>query len=122
MTARASGAFCSPPSPIPSAMGIMPRIIAPAVMSTGRNRVNPATSAATQELSPASIRWLANVTTRMLFAVVRPIPISVPISAGTLRCVCDRYNIHITPPNENGTASSTINGSSQLWKLMTRNR
>ena len=39
MTARASGAFCSPPSPTPSAIGIMPRIIAPAVMSTGRSRV-----------------------------------------------------------------------------------
>src|SRR5579864_2680654 len=42
MTGRASGAFCSPPSPTPNAMGIMPRIIAPAVINTGRNRVNPA--------------------------------------------------------------------------------
>ena len=39
MTARASGAFCSPPSPTPKAIGIMPRIIAPAVISTGRSRV-----------------------------------------------------------------------------------
>src|SRR6185437_2561590 len=39
MTARPSGAFCSPPSPIPRAMGIMPRTMAPAVISTGRRRV-----------------------------------------------------------------------------------
>src|SRR5229473_2283398 len=36
MTARPSGAFCSPPSPEPRAMGIIPMIIASAVISTGR--------------------------------------------------------------------------------------
>ena len=39
MTARPSGAFCSPPSPSPSAMGNMPMIIASAVIMTGRRRV-----------------------------------------------------------------------------------
>src|SRR5579859_1511876 len=122
ITARASGAFCSPPSPIPSAIGIMPRIMAPAVIRTGRRRVYPADIAATKESSPASMRWLANVTTRMLLAVVSPMHISVPINAGTLRWVCVRNSIHMTPPNAKGTAISTINGSIQLWKLMTRNR
>ena len=42
MTARPSGAFCSPPSPSPSAIGIMPMIMASAVISTGRKRVKPA--------------------------------------------------------------------------------
>ena len=42
MTARPSGAFCSPPSPEPKAMGIMPMIIASAVMITGLSRVAPA--------------------------------------------------------------------------------
>ena len=46
ITARPSGAFCSPPSPRPSAMGSIPRIIAMAVMMTGRSRVIPAASAA----------------------------------------------------------------------------
>ena len=36
MTARPSGAFCSPPSPSPSAIGTMPMIMASAVISTGR--------------------------------------------------------------------------------------
>ena len=42
MTARPSGAFCSPPSPSPSAIGTMPMIMARAVISTGRKRVKPA--------------------------------------------------------------------------------
>ncbi len=46
MTARPSGAFCSPPSPSASAIGSMPRTIASAVISTGRRRVSPARSAA----------------------------------------------------------------------------
>ena len=40
MTARASTAFCSPPGS-PIAIGIMPTIIAAAVISTGRSRVRP---------------------------------------------------------------------------------
>ena len=58
----------------------------------------------------------------MLLAVVSPMHISVPISAGTLICVCDRNSIHIAPPSANGTAERTISGSIQLWKLMTRSR
>src|SRR5262249_29477283 len=45
MTARASAAFCSSPGP-PIAIGIIPTIIAVAVISTGRMRVCPAETAA----------------------------------------------------------------------------
>ena len=47
MTARASAAFCSSPAP-PIAIGIMPTIIAAAVISTGRMRVWPASIAASK--------------------------------------------------------------------------
>ena len=56
MTARPSGAFCSPPSPRPSDIGSMPMIIASAVISTGRRRVMPAASAACTASTP-SLRW-----------------------------------------------------------------
>src|ERR1700685_4083826 len=56
ITARPNGAFCSPPSPRPSAIGIMPIIIAVAVITTGRMRVNPACRAASNALSPRSTR------------------------------------------------------------------
>src|ERR1700677_1265600 len=42
ITARPSGAFCSPPSPRPSAIGIIPMIMAKAVIMTGRKRGVPA--------------------------------------------------------------------------------
>ena len=58
MTARPSGAFCSPPSPRPSAIGGMPMIIASAVISTGRKRTKPASSAAF-DASPSSSSRLA---------------------------------------------------------------
>src|SRR5205814_774966 len=42
ITARPSGAFCSPPSPRLSAIGSMPSIMADAVIRTGRIRAYPA--------------------------------------------------------------------------------
>ena len=69
MTARPSGAFCSPPSPRPIAIGTMPMIMARAVINTGRKRVYPAASAAVNASLPSSICSLAKLTTRMLFAV-----------------------------------------------------
>src|SRR5262249_22285855 len=55
ITARPSGAFCSPPSPNPRDMGTMPMIIASAVMMTGRMRTKPAWSAASRADLPSSI-------------------------------------------------------------------
>ena len=54
ITARARAAFCSSPA-APIAIGIMPTIIAAAVISTGRMRVRPAAIAASRALRPA---WL----------------------------------------------------------------
>src|SRR2546428_11559231 len=42
ITARPSGAFCSPPSPRPSAIGTIPMIMAKAVIVTGRIHAYPA--------------------------------------------------------------------------------
>ena len=53
MTARPSGAFCSPPSPRPMAIGTMPMIMASAVMTTGRMRTKPASRAASRAFLPS---------------------------------------------------------------------
>ena len=71
MTARASAAFCSSPGP-PIAIGIMPTIIAAAVISTGRIRVRPAEIAASRALMPASCCSRANVTSRIELAEATP--------------------------------------------------
>ena len=62
ITARPSGAFCSPPSPRPSAIGSMPRIMAAAVISTGRSRANPADSIASRAGGTDARSSFANVT------------------------------------------------------------
>ena len=54
ITARPSGAFCSPPSPSANAIGSMPMIMASAVISTGRKRVKPASSAAAAASRPCA--------------------------------------------------------------------
>src|SRR5262245_50606843 len=71
ITARASAAFCSSPAP-PIAIGIMPTIIAAAVISTGRIRVCPASIAAWNAVLPASCCSRAKVTSRMEFADATP--------------------------------------------------
>ena len=89
MTARPSGAFCSPPSPSPSAIGTMPMIIASAVISTGPE---PREAGVERGVERARGRRasssFAKLTTRMLFAVATPMHMIAPVSAGTLIVVC----------------------------------
>ena len=84
MTARPSGAFCSAPSPMPSAIGIMPMIIASAVISTGRIRVAPASSAAAARRR-ALVAALRARTRRAgcCSRSPRPCVMIAPVSAGT---------------------------------------
>ena len=86
MTARASTAFCSSPGS-PIAIGIIPTIIAAAVMSTGRIRVSPASRAASCAHLPASRCSRAKVTSRIEFADATPTAMMAPISEGTFRVV-----------------------------------
>ena len=63
------GHFVSAPSPKPKAIGIMPMIIANAVISTGLIRVAPASRAAATGSRPSFIRWRAKDTIKMLFVI-----------------------------------------------------
>ena len=122
ITARPSGAFCSPPSPRPRDIGNMPMTMASAVMSTGRSRVAPAASAALRESWPSSIWSFANVTMRMLFAVATPTLMMAPMSAGTLNVVWVTKSIQTMPQNPAGSAVMMMNGSSHDWKFTTIRR
>ena len=122
MTARPSGAFCSPPSPRPSAIGIMPMIMASAVISTGRKRVTPASMAASRASPCSASRSLAKDTTRMLLAVPTPMHMIAPISAGTLSVVLVRKRNTMMPASAAGSAVMMMNGSSQDWKFTTISR
>src|SRR5215472_368733 len=122
MTARPRGAFCSPPSPIPSAIGTMPMIMASAVINTGRIRVYPASRAASQALCPSRMRSRAKEITRMLFAVATPMHITAPVSDGTLRVVCVSRRIQMIPASAPSSPVIMIKGSSQDWKFTTISR
>src|SRR2546426_662769 len=82
ITARPRGAFCSPPSPRPTAIGTMPMIMARAVMSTGRMRTKPASIAASRAFLPSSICSRANETIKMLLAVATPMHMIAPGKEG----------------------------------------
>ena len=60
-TARPSGAVCSPPSPMPRAIGIMPAIMAKLVMIRGRSRRWAASTAATPGLVAVAAEGLGKV-------------------------------------------------------------
>ena len=94
MTARPSGAFC----PGSIAIGAMPMIMASAVISTGRNRVAPASSAAATASLPSASCSRAKLTTRMLLAVATPMHMIAPVSAGTDRVVWVRNSIQTIRP------------------------
>ena len=64
-------------------------IIASAVISTGRKRTKPASSAACDRVAAArSSRSRAKLMTSMLFAVATPMHMIAPVSAGTDSVVC----------------------------------
>src|SRR4051812_21340292 len=86
------------------AIGAMPMIIASAVISTGRNRVKPASRAAVSASAPAARRSRAKLMTRMLFAVATPMHMIAPVSAGTERVVPVANSIQTMPASAVGKA------------------
>ncbi len=118
MTARPSGEFC----PGSIAIGAMPMIMASAVISTGLNRVAPASSAASTAFLPSASCSRAKLTTRMLLAVATPMHMIAPVKAGTDRLVWVRNSIQTIPASAAGSAVMMTNGSSQDWKLTTIRR
>jgi hypothetical protein len=93
-------------------MGSIPIIIARAVMSTGRNRVNPAFRAASPGSSPSSSLSFEKLMTRMLFYVATPMHIIAPVKAGTLTVVPVTNSIQTIPASAAGKAIKIMKGSS----------
>lgn len=122
MTARPSGAFCSPPSPSPSAMGTIPTTMASAVMSTGRRRVAAASRAASCGAAPPATSSLAKATTRMPLAVATPMLMMAPMKAGTESVSPQAKSAHATPASATGSALAMMSGSVHDWKLITMMR
>jgi hypothetical protein len=114
ITARPNGAFCSPPSLKPNAVGNMPTIIANAVINIGRKRTLAAIRAAARAPIPQRRLSEANIRRRIPLAVATPRLITAPMRAGTLSVVPVMRRIEITPVRDTGKTLNTISGSNQL--------
>jgi hypothetical protein len=108
--------------PNPSAIGTMPMIIANAVISTGRRRTNPASSAALVASPVRCSCSRAKLITSTLLAVATPMHMIAPVSAGTDKVVCVANSTQTMPANAAGSAVMITKGSVQDWKLMTMSR
>ena len=111
MTARPSGAVASAPSPIASAIGIMPAIIAALVISTGRIRARAAWIAVSSGEPPWRRACSANVTSKIAFATATPMAMIAPMKDCTFNVVRVAASIRTTPINTAGTVETTTNAS-----------
>ncbi len=94
-------------------MGIMPMIMASAVINTGRKRTNPASNAAATGSPRASNRSRANVMISTLLAVATPMHMMAPVSAGTDNVVPVANSIQTMPAMAAGSAVTITKGSLQ---------
>ena len=90
ITARPSGAFCSPPSPSPKRHR---HHADDHRQRRHQHRAEACEAGFDRRLvaaTPRASRSLAKLTTRMLFAVATPMHMMAPVSDGTLSVVCDQ--------------------------------
>ena len=118
ITARPSGAFCSPAF----TQAERHRQHADDHSERGHDHGADARKAGRQRrfasrLLPSARSSLAKVTSRMLLAVATPMHMMAPISDGTFKVVCVIKSIHRIPASAPGSAIRMMNGSSQDWKV-----
>jgi hypothetical protein len=115
MTAIAIGPRNSEPSPVPTAVGIMPRTIAADVMRIGRRRSGPASRMACSGASPCSrTRTMARSMSRMAFFVTRPMRSTIPIIVPIAIVLLVRKSARIAPTSASGSVSMIVTGWMKL--------
>ena len=111
ITARASGRLVSLPSPIPSAIGIKPTIVATVVIRIGRRRVRPASMVASSSGLPRPRSTLAKSTSSTPFDTTMPTIMMMPMKLFTLRVVPVSHSARNTPVTPSGTLNMITRGS-----------
>src|SRR6266849_5166649 len=121
MTARASGRFVSLPSPMPSAIGTRPTMVAMVVMRIGRSRVRPASTVASIRSLPRSRSTLAKSTSRTPFETTMPTIMMIPMKLFTESVVPVSQSMRNTPEMPSGTLNMITKGSSseRNWEAST---
>jgi hypothetical protein len=111
MTARASGAFASPPTSQPSAIGRRPKTVARLVIRIGRSRVRPARTTASPSGSPRRLSSLVYSTRSTPFETTIPTIMMMPMNEVVERVVRVTNRARMTPMRPIGTENMMMNGS-----------
>ena len=119
ITAIAMGARNSPPSPVASAEGIIPALMAMVVMTMGRARLWTASRIASRLTTPRSIADSANSTSMMEFLVTIPISIRKPMTTAMLIELPVMNSARIAPPMASGRDIRIVTGVMKLWNSST---
>jgi hypothetical protein len=107
ITTRAMGAWTSPPSPWPSAIGIIASTVVSVVMRIGRSRVRPACSTACRRGRPSRRRRRFMESNRtMALLTTMPASMITPMKAWILKVVLERKSISTTPIAATGTETN----------------
>lgn len=122
ITARPSGADCSPPSPMPIARGSMPAIIARLVIRIGRSRSAAACRAAPSAGRPPRRSRSANDTRRIALAVDTPRAMIAPMKDWRLSVVPVIRSATATPTITTGAPDTAISASRGDWKAAVSTR
>ena len=95
----------------------MPRIIASAVISTGRSRVAAGAQRRLErgELASSARASLAKLTSRIEFETAIPTAMIAPMNDSTLSVVPVSASIQAMPTKAPGTATMMMSGSSADW-------
>ncbi len=113
MTDRASGRFVSLPSPMPSAMGASPTMVAIVVIRIGRSRVRPAATVASMRDWPRARSTFAKSTRSTPLETTMPTIMMMPMALLTLSVVPVAQSMTNTPVTPSGTVNMMTSGSSR---------
>ena len=115
MVTMAMGCVISTPSPMPSAIVDMAKMVVSAVISTGRMRVRPVSRMASVRSMPASRSWLMLSTNTIPLFTTTPARTRKPSMAMTESSLPVSHSASRPPVNASGIVNITINGLIRLW-------
>ena len=108
ITALPNGADCSPASPIPDAIGIIPAIMAKLVINIGLNLIDAAVTAARVASLNSSRRFSPLVTISIALATDTPVDMIIPIYDCRLSVEPVTSNAVIDPNITAGMVTNTV--------------
>src|ERR1700742_4853303 len=111
ITARPNGADCSPASPRPDAIGIIPAIMAMLVINIGRSLIDALITAARVAFLYSNLNFSALVTIKIALATDTPVLMIIPMYDCRLSVEPQINSITSEPKITAGTVESTVSAT-----------